>query len=74
MGPDAGGRERPCAERPRRALFFDGGLSVGDSGNIAASWRAPDMVTQPDPVGQRWNIQLPLTPVLPKLITGTLFD
>ncbi len=32
------------------------------------------MVTQPDPVGQRWNIQLLLTPVLPKLIKGTLFE
>ena len=32
------------------------------------------MVTQPDPVGQRWNIQIQLTPVLPKLIKGTLFD
>ena len=32
------------------------------------------MVTQPSPVGQRWNIQLQLTPVLPKLIKGTLFD
>ena len=32
------------------------------------------MVTQPDPVGQRWNIQIQLTPVLPKLIKGTLFE
>ena len=32
------------------------------------------MVTQPDPVGQKWNIQIQLTPVLPKLIQGTLFD
>ena len=32
------------------------------------------MVTQPDPVGQRWNIQVQLTPVLPKLIKGTLFE
>jgi hypothetical protein len=32
------------------------------------------MVMQPDPVGQRWNIQLSLTPVLPKLIQGTLFE
>jgi hypothetical protein len=32
------------------------------------------MVMQPDPVGQRWNIQLSLTPVLPKLIKGTLFE
>ena len=32
------------------------------------------MVTQPGPVGQRWNIQLQLTPVLPKLIKGTLFQ
>ena len=32
------------------------------------------MVTQPGPVGQRWNIQLLLTPVLPKLIKETLID
>jgi hypothetical protein len=32
------------------------------------------MVTQPDPVGQRWNVQVLLTPVLPKLIKETLFD
>ena len=32
------------------------------------------MVTQPDPVGQKWNIQVLLTPVLPKLIKGTLFE
>ncbi len=32
------------------------------------------MVTQPDPVGQRWNVQIQLTPVLPKLIQGTLFE
>ncbi len=32
------------------------------------------MITQPDPVGQRWNVQVLLTPVLPKLIKGTLFE
>jgi hypothetical protein len=32
------------------------------------------MVTQPDPVRQRWNVQLTLTPVLPELIKGTLFE
>ena len=32
------------------------------------------MVTQPSPVGQRWNIQVQLTPVLPKIIKGTLFE
>jgi hypothetical protein len=32
------------------------------------------MVTQPGPVGQKWNAQIQLTPVLPKLIQGTLFD
>jgi hypothetical protein len=31
------------------------------------------MVTQPEPVGQQWNVQIQITPVLPKLITGTLF-
>ena len=32
------------------------------------------MVTQPGPVGQKWNIQIEITPVLPKLIKETLFD
>jgi len=32
------------------------------------------MITQPNPVGQQWNVQLSLTPVLPKLIKGTLFE
>jgi hypothetical protein len=32
------------------------------------------MVTQPDPVGQKWNVQIQFTPVLPKLIKGTLFE
>ena len=32
------------------------------------------MVTQPEPVGQRWNIQILLTPVIPKLVQGTLFE
>jgi hypothetical protein len=32
------------------------------------------MVVQPEPVGQRWNVQILLTPVLPKLIQGTLFE
>jgi hypothetical protein len=32
------------------------------------------MVTQPEPVGQKWNIQIQLTPVMPKLIKGTLFE
>ncbi len=32
------------------------------------------MVTQPNPVGQRWNVQILLTPVLPKLLKGTLFE
>ena len=31
------------------------------------------MVTQPNPVGQQWNVQVVVTPVLPKLIKGTLF-
>jgi hypothetical protein len=91
--------------QPIAAYFLEGGWSVGYSGNITASWKAPSdnrwtvpigvavskvvkfgrlpvkiglagqyMVMQPDPVGQRWNIQLSLTPVLPKLIKGTLFE
>jgi hypothetical protein len=32
------------------------------------------MVKQPDPVGQKWNVQILLTPVIPKLIGGTLFE
>jgi|LQYC01.1.fsa_nt_gi hypothetical protein len=31
------------------------------------------MPVHPDTFGQRWNIQLQITPVLPKLITGNLF-
>lgn len=104
----AGDESRPNTSQiniqPIGALFFDGGWTVGYSGNITASWKAPAdnrwtvplglgvskvvkfgrlpvkvglagqyMVTQPDPVGQRWNIQIQLTPVLPKLIKGTLF-
>ena len=41
---------------------------------VKISLAAQYMVTQPDPVGQRWNVQIQLTPVLPKLIKGTLFD
>jgi len=32
------------------------------------------MVTQPDPVGQHWNIQFNITPVIPKLVKGVLFE
>ncbi len=32
------------------------------------------MVQRPDNFGQQWNIQLGVTPVIPKLITGALFD
>lgn len=32
------------------------------------------MVHHPDNFGQKWNIQLNLTPVIPKLVKGTLFD
>lgn len=90
--------------QPIAALFFEGGWSLGYSGNITANWKAASgnqwtvplglavgkvtklgrlpvkiqpavqyMVTQPGPVGQRWNFQLMLTPVLPKLVKGTLF-
>ena len=91
--------------QPIAALFFDGGWSVGYSGNITANWKASGaanqwtvplglavgkvtkfgrlpvkiapavqyMVSQPGPVGQRWNFQIQLTPVLPKLVKGTLF-
>ena len=31
------------------------------------------MVHHPDVGGQKWNIQLTVTPVIPKLIKGTLF-
>jgi len=31
------------------------------------------MPIHPDTFGQRWNIQLSITPVLPKLIKGNLF-
>jgi hypothetical protein len=32
------------------------------------------MPIRPDNVGQQWNFQLALTPVLPKLIKGVLFE
>jgi hypothetical protein len=32
------------------------------------------MPIRPDRFGQMWNIQLQVTPVLPKLIKGALFD
>jgi hypothetical protein len=32
------------------------------------------MVHHPDVGGQKWNIQLMVVPVIPKLIKGTLFD
>lgn len=105
----AGDASRPSTNQmnlqPIAALFFDGGWTVGYSGNITANWTAESgnqwtvplglavskvvkfgrlpvkiglagqyMVTQPEPVGQRWNIQIQLTPVLPKLIKGTLFE
>jgi hypothetical protein len=31
------------------------------------------MVHHPDNFGQEWNIQLSVTPVIPKLIKGNLF-
>ena len=40
---------------------------------VKISLAAQYMVTQPSPVGQKWNVQIQLTPVLPKLIQGTLF-
>ena len=32
------------------------------------------MIQRPRDTGQEWNIQFQITPVLPKLIQGTLFD
>jgi len=32
------------------------------------------MVHHPDYLGQKWNIQLSVTPVIPNLIKATLFD
>lgn len=104
----AGDASRPNTSQiniqPIASVFFDGGWSVGYSGNITASWKQPSdnrwtvpigaavskvvkfgrlpvkiglaaqyMVLQPDPVGQKWNVQIQLTPVLPKLIQGVLF-
>jgi hypothetical protein len=40
---------------------------------VKISLAAQYMVTQPSPVGQKWNVQIQFTPVLPKLIQGTLF-
>ncbi|HTY43490.1 MAG TPA: hypothetical protein VMH79_16590 [Thermoanaerobaculia bacterium] len=52
-----------------------GGYSASASGRIFKFGRLPVkiqlagqyIVTQPDPFGQLWNIQIQLTPVLPKL-------
>ena len=83
--------------------FFEGGWSVGYSGQILADWKAPSgekwtvplglsvgkivklgilpvqiqlagqyFVERPT-AGPKWNIQLQLTPVIPRLIKGTLF-
>jgi hypothetical protein len=41
---------------------------------VKVALAAQYMVVQPEPVGQRWNIQIQFTPVLPKLIQGTLFE
>jgi hypothetical protein len=105
----AGDASRPDTSQmnlqPIATMFFDGGVTVGYSGNIIADWKAGSgnewtvpiglgagklfkfgrlpvkvnlaaqyMVVQPEPVGQRWNIQIQFTPVLPKLIKGTLFE
>jgi hypothetical protein len=32
------------------------------------------MPVHPDISGQEWNVQIQITPVLPKLIKGTLFE
>jgi hypothetical protein len=32
------------------------------------------MPVNPSEFGQRWNIQIAITPVIPKLIKGNLFD
>ena len=38
--------------------------------SLAGQW----MPVQPDAFGQKWNLQLILTPVIPKLIEGNLTD
>jgi len=55
------------------------GLQIGKVvkfGNLPVKFQIAGqyMVTQPDPVGQHWNIQLNITPVIPKLIQGVLFE
>jgi hypothetical protein len=83
--------------------FYEGGWSIGYSGQILADWEAPSgeqwtvplgmsvgkvvnlgilpvqfqlagqyFVEQPTG-GPEWNIQLQITPVIPRLIEGTLF-
>jgi len=37
--------------------------------NLAGQW----MAVHPDDFGQKWNIQVSISPVIPKLIKGTLF-
>jgi hypothetical protein len=41
---------------------------------VKLSLAAQYMPIRPDDFGQMWNIQLQITPVLPKLIKGVLFD
>jgi hypothetical protein len=31
------------------------------------------MVVRPEPAGQKWDIHVQVTPVIPKLVKGTLF-
>jgi len=45
-------------------------------GKLPIKWQlaAQYMVVRPDEFGQKWNFQLTLTPVLPKLVRGNLAD
>ena len=41
---------------------------------VKFSLAAQHMSIRPDDFGQMWNIQFSITPVLPKLVKGVLFD
>jgi hypothetical protein len=56
--------------QPIAAYFLPAGWSVGYSGNVLANWKAQE----DSEFGQKWNIQLIVAPVLPKLIKAKLSD
>jgi hypothetical protein len=58
----------PIGAQVAKVLKLGGKLPVKVA--LGVQW----MAVQPDLYGQQWNIQLSLTPVIPKLIRGNLTD